>query len=414
MRQPKVLIIGDKKDLSLLDNYAQNMNWDILWYLDDYKNLHRNIPEIKRLAVENKIDLLMYSRNDQIGERYSIGKVTRQTCLGYSSFSGIDENYSEQMVECFRDFLNCPIDWTLLPARSEQRENQVSAESLANKEGTYSFIFDTEQIACAKYGIPRLLPLLEKYNIKSTFFITNLIHRIYPNLISSLIEAGHEIGIHGLYHEFLCTRKFEEQSEIIKEMIDDLQVKISGSNFIGRMDQNTMEALSQNGIRYFTYDSIAHHRRLGYAKGSLLPSLQKTTFGDIWAIPVTVSTYSNPFFTIRNMVTTSIRQGKRQNYTHFNIICHPFRDGNLKNLRISEQLMEYLSNLGYQGVTIKQHLKNLRIPEHDKTYCSESTNILNPKHKMLVMPSTTEDFCGIFFENILAVYKLIRRGRNVY
>lgn len=415
MRKLKVLILADQKDRSLLDSVGQNENWDILWYVDEYKNLHKKIPEINKLAVENHIALLMYARNDQIGERYSIAKVTRQTRLGYSSFSGIDENYAVQMTECFRDFLNCPADWAVKSHQAAPAGNRKQAAYLPKNEYTYSLIFDTEQIACVRYGLPRLLTLLDRYQFKATFFVTNLLNRVYPKLGSLLWQAGHEVGIHGLYHEYLSGRDRQEQAETIKEMLEDWGVEITGANFMGRMDPNTIEALAQNRLCYFTYDAVFHHRRLAYAKTSLLPRLLQTATGAVWAVPVTVSTYGYSLFTVKNMIRASIRQGKKDQYPHFNILCHPFRDGNLRNLGNTKKLLEFLSGLGYRAVTVNETLPDLSLQQgDDRSYWEGSINIFNPKRVAVAWPVTRDDLFGILTENILAIYKVLRRGRNVY
>lgn len=57
----------------------------------------------------------------------------------------------------------------------------------------------------AKYvleqGMPRLLNLYEKYGVKTTFFFTGHIARLYPQVVKMAFEKGHEVGSHGLTHE---------------------------------------------------------------------------------------------------------------------------------------------------------------------------------------------------------------------
>lgn len=50
-------------------------------------------------------------------------------------------------------------------------------------------------------GMPRLLELYEKYNIKSTFFFTGHIAKLYPEVVRMAYRNGHEVGSHGLTHD---------------------------------------------------------------------------------------------------------------------------------------------------------------------------------------------------------------------
>ncbi len=52
-----------------------------------------------------------------------------------------------------------------------------------------------------KEGMPLLLDLYQKYNVKSTFFFTGYIAKLYPDIVKMVIPYGHEIGSHGLSHE---------------------------------------------------------------------------------------------------------------------------------------------------------------------------------------------------------------------
>jgi len=45
-------------------------------------------------------------------------------------------------------------------------------------------------------GMPVLLDIYEKYNIKTTFFFTRNIAKVYPQIIKMTAEKGHKIGSH--------------------------------------------------------------------------------------------------------------------------------------------------------------------------------------------------------------------------
>src|SRR6476659_10211266 len=56
----------------------------------------------------------------------------------------------------------------------------------------------------AQEGLPRILALLDKYNISSTFFIPAVSALLHPEMIPAIMKSGrHEIGVHGWIHEFL-------------------------------------------------------------------------------------------------------------------------------------------------------------------------------------------------------------------
>ena len=53
------------------------------------------------------------------------------------------------------------------------------------------------------HGSPEILKLLDKHNVKSTFFFTGDSAREHPEVVRMVQNAGHEIGCHSLYHETL-------------------------------------------------------------------------------------------------------------------------------------------------------------------------------------------------------------------
>src|SRR5262249_22660101 len=52
-----------------------------------------------------------------------------------------------------------------------------------------------------KTGVPRILKLLDRYDIKAGFFIPGWIIERYPDLCQDIVRRGHEVGHHGYLHE---------------------------------------------------------------------------------------------------------------------------------------------------------------------------------------------------------------------
>jgi peptidoglycan/xylan/chitin deacetylase (PgdA/CDA1 family) len=51
-----------------------------------------------------------------------------------------------------------------------------------------------------KEGMPRLLDLYKAHNIKTTFFFTGHIARLFPDIVRMVQKDGHEVASHGLSH----------------------------------------------------------------------------------------------------------------------------------------------------------------------------------------------------------------------
>jgi len=52
-----------------------------------------------------------------------------------------------------------------------------------------------------KEGMPYLLELYEKCDIKTTFFFTGYIAKLYPEVVKMILPYGHEVGSHRLPHK---------------------------------------------------------------------------------------------------------------------------------------------------------------------------------------------------------------------
>jgi len=124
---------------------------------------------------------------------------------------------------------------------------------------------ETGELA-VEQGLPILLDLYSKYDIKATFFYTAHIAKLFPEAVNMVCNNGHEIASHGKSHKkefgFDIMSYAEQKShlEYSKKLLED----ISGKEVVSfrapslRVNNNTVKALSETGFQYDS--SIASQR----------------------------------------------------------------------------------------------------------------------------------------------------------
>lgn len=76
---------------------------------------------------------------------------------------------------------------------------------------------------------PQILQILDEREIKTTFFLTNIWLKEFPELAKEISNRGHEIGLHTANHPRLTDL---DQEKIKKELLDNVQMvtEITGQN----------------------------------------------------------------------------------------------------------------------------------------------------------------------------------------
>jgi peptidoglycan/xylan/chitin deacetylase (PgdA/CDA1 family) len=108
-----------------------------------------------------------------------------------------------------------------------------------------------------KEGMPLLLDLYRKYDIKSTFFYTAYIAKLYPEVVRMVIADGHEIGSHGKSHikengfDVMPFEKQKRHLDYSKKVLEDIsgQEVISFRSPAIRVSPITARALIETGFR---------------------------------------------------------------------------------------------------------------------------------------------------------------------
>ena len=111
----------------------------------------------------------------------------------------------------------------------------------------------------AQTGLPRILALLDKYNISSTFFIPGVSALLHPEMIPAIMKSGrHEIGVHGWIHEFPPAIDSAAEEERLLNLAIDYLTKATGKRPVGyrapswAFSENTLGLIRKAN---FFYDS---------------------------------------------------------------------------------------------------------------------------------------------------------------
>ncbi len=97
---------------------------------------------------------------------------------------------------------------------------------------------------------PDILDVLDKYNVKTTFFLVNIWLEDYPEMAQEIAKRGHEIGLHSATHPHFCSLSAEQMAEEIKSNFEKIK-EITGQSPtlfrppFGEYD-NTVVETSQN------------------------------------------------------------------------------------------------------------------------------------------------------------------------
>jgi peptidoglycan-N-acetylglucosamine deacetylase len=107
----------------------------------------------------------------------------------------------------------------------------------------------------ARRGVPRILRLMEKYAIPATFFVPAVVAKLYPEEQRRVVQAGHEIGIHGWIHERNSVLSAEVEADLIRRSSETLR-EITGVAPVGMrapswdFSPQTLSVVRELGLLY--------------------------------------------------------------------------------------------------------------------------------------------------------------------
>ena len=111
-------------------------------------------------------------------------------------------------------------------------------------------------------GVPNLLDLFKKYNIKATWFAPGHSIETFPNECKRIVNEGHEIGLHGYSHENPIAMSPEQEEKVLAYTIKIIE-DLTGKKPVGyrapwwEFSPVTNDLLVKHGVMY---DSSLMHR----------------------------------------------------------------------------------------------------------------------------------------------------------
>ncbi|MFD4970241.1 polysaccharide deacetylase [Streptomyces sp. NPDC058424] len=112
----------------------------------------------------------------------------------------------------------------------------------------------THQAYGPRVGVPRLLRLLRRQDVKATFFVPGFTADTYPDMVRSIVDEGHEVAHHGYLHEPMRGIDAAREAEYLDrglEALDRLGICPAGYRAPWwEMNWHTPDLLIERGFQY--------------------------------------------------------------------------------------------------------------------------------------------------------------------
>ncbi len=263
----------------------------------------------------------------------------------------------------------------------------VDVDAVAGWLGSYGGEDSPDDISrglfAGEVGTPRLLELFERHDLKTTWFIPGHSIETFPEQTRMVVDAGHEIGVHGYSHENPIAMSREQETAVLDRCID-LVEQVSGRRPTGyvapwwEFSRVTNELLLERGIKYdhslMHKDFEPYYVRVGdswtkidYSKSAeeWMHPLVRGEETDLVEIPanwylddlppmlfVKGSPNSHGFVSPRHLGDMWQDQFdwvyREMDYAAFTMTIHPDVSGRPQNLMMLERLIEHIN--GHEGV----------------------------------------------------------------
>lgn len=181
------------------------------------------------------------------------------------------------------------------------QENDFDSKSFINsidniyngEEGKRVFL--TFDDGPTKEVTPYILDILDKYNIKATFFVLGTNVRNNPDILKRAYESGHYIANHGYSHKYSSIYKsvdtvleeYNKTEQIIKNALNNTNYSSHLFRFPGgshggeyeKVKKQARKKLKEEGIAYMDWSALTYDAIGVDSKEKILENLENTMNG---------------------------------------------------------------------------------------------------------------------------------------
>ena len=225
---------------------------------------------------------------------------------------------------------------------------------------------------------PRILELLAKYRLPSTWFVPGVVIETYPKICEAVIAAGHEIGHHGWSHVPPANLTREQEAEGL-ERANRAIARLCGQKARGYrspswdLSAHTIELLLEAGFLYESSMMGHDHSPYRARVGDQVPIEEPIIFGretTLVEMPISWSLDDHPhfeFFRVGTAVTPGLANanGVLENWVDdflymkrvcdwgvLTYTCHPYVIGRGHRMMMLERLILRLMEEGAVFMTM--------------------------------------------------------------
>jgi len=223
----------------------------------------------------------------------------------------------------------------------------------------------------AQSGLPRILGLLDKYEVPASFFIPAVSALLHPEMIPAIMKSGrNEIGVHGWIHESPPAINNEAEEERLLNQAIDYLTKASRKRPVGyrapgwAFSQYTMGLIRKAGFLYDSslqamdepYEIVSNGQPTGMVELSIDWTLTETPYlgrgGTMPSPELLYGLYKDEF------------DGAYAEHTMFVLTLHPHVSGHRAPIRHLDQFIGYMkSKSGVWFATCEQIARYVKQPE---------------------------------------------------
>ena len=203
----------------------------------------------------------------------------------------------------------------------------------------------------AESGTPRILKMLDEYQVPATFFVTGVDALLHPEMLSAILKSGrHEVGIHGWIHEFPPRLSGEAEEERLLDQALDYLTKATGKRPVGyrapswAFSPYTLDLIRKKG---FLYDSSLQALDEPYEIVSNGISTGLIELAIDWTLTETPYLGQNGHMPSPELLYQLYKEefdGAYQEGTMFVLTLHPYLSGHRAPMQHLRQFVAYMKS----------------------------------------------------------------------